>query len=89
MSTLSIRLPEDLKAKAVQLAKKKKMSLEALVNYWLQTAVVQEETMEWMNRRLAGKNPELLIAAFGRFLIPTQFKGCGKLRETRSLSRSK
>jgi predicted transcriptional regulator len=72
MSTLSIRLPEDLKAKAVQLAKKKKMSLDALVNYWLQTAVVQDETMEWMNRRLAGKNPELLIAEFGRFLEKTK-----------------
>ncbi|MGI0015479.1 MAG: hypothetical protein ACREBU_18840 [Nitrososphaera sp.] len=72
MSTLSIRLPEDLKAKAVQLAKKKKMSLDALVNYWLQTAVVQDETIEWMKTRLAGKNPELLIAKFGTFLEKTK-----------------
>jgi predicted transcriptional regulator len=72
MSTLSIRLPEDLKAKAVQLAKKKKMSLDALVNYWLQTAVVQDETIEWMKTRLAGKNSELLIAELGRFLEKTK-----------------
>lgn len=72
MSTLSIRLPEDLKTKAVQLAKKKKMSLDALVNYWLQTAVVQEETIEWMKTRLAGKNSKLLIAEFGRFLEKTK-----------------
>ncbi len=72
MSTLSIRLPEDLKAKAVQLAKKKKMSLDALVNYWLQTAVVQDETIEWMKTRLAGKNSALLIAELGNFLEKTK-----------------
>lgn len=72
MSTLSISLPEDLKAKAVQLAQKKKMSLDALVNYWLLTAVVQDETIEWMKTRLASKNPEFLIAEFGKFLEKTK-----------------
>ncbi len=72
MSTLSIRLPDDLKVKATQLAKKKNMSLNALVNYWLQTAVVQDETIEWMTRRLSGKNPNLLIAEFGKFLEKTK-----------------
>lgn len=72
MSTLFIRLPDDLKVKAIQLAKKKNVSLNALVNYWLQTAVVQDETIEWMTRRLSGKNPDLLIAGFGKFLERTK-----------------
>jgi hypothetical protein len=72
MSTISIRLPEELKTKAVLLAQKKKISLNELVKYWLQTAVVQEETMEWMKSRLHGKNPELLIAEFGKFLEKTK-----------------
>ncbi len=68
MSTISIKLPDDLKTKALLLAQKKKMSLNELVKYWLHTAVVQEETMEWIRRRLRGKKPELLIAEFGKFL---------------------
>lgn len=72
MSTLSIRLPEELKNKALFLAQKKNMSLNALVSYWLQTAVVQDETMEWMTKRLRGKNSELLIHEFGKFLQKTK-----------------
>lgn len=72
MSTVSIQLPDDLKSKAMLLAQKKNMSLDALVGYWLQTAVVQDETIEWMERRLNGKNPELLIAQFGKFLEGTR-----------------
>ncbi len=72
MSTLSIQLPDDLKTKAVQLAKKKNMSLNTLVSYWLQTAIVQDETMEWMKTRLQGRNPSLLLAEFGKFLEKTK-----------------
>lgn len=72
MSTLSIQLPEDLKAKAILLAQKQSISLDALVGYWLQTAVVQDETMEWMRRRLNGKNSEVLISQFGKFLKQTK-----------------
>ena len=43
MSAISIRLPDDLKEKAMRLAKKKNMSFNGLVNYWLQAAVMQEE----------------------------------------------
>ena len=57
MSALSIRLPDELKEKAMRLAKKKNMSFNSLVNYWLQAAVTQEETVEWMKRPLAGKDP--------------------------------
>ena len=56
----------------MQLAQKKKMSLNELVKYWLHTAVVQEETMDWMKSRLRSKNPKLLIAEFGRFLEKTK-----------------
>jgi len=72
MSAISIRLPDDLKEKAMRLAKKKNMSFNGLVNYWLQAAVMQEETVEWMKRRLNGKNPELLISELGKFLQKTK-----------------
>ncbi len=72
MSAISIRLPDDLKEKAMRLAKKKNMSFNGLVNYWLQAAVMQEETVEWMKRRLNGKNPELLISVLGKFLQKTK-----------------
>ena len=61
MSAVSIKLPDDLKKKALRLAKKKNVPLNGLVNYWLQTAVLQDETIEWMKRHLRGKNSELLI----------------------------
>lgn len=72
MSTLSIRLPDDLKEKAMRLAKKQNISFNRLVNYWLQAAVLQDETIEWMRRQLSGKNPELLVAEFGKFLRRTK-----------------
>jgi len=72
MSTVSIQLPDDLKSKVILLAQKKSMALDALVGYGLQAAVVQDETIEWMMRRLNGKNSELLIAQFGKFLEKTK-----------------
>ena len=72
MSATSVRLPDELKDKAMRLAKKKNMSFNSLVNYWLQAAVQQDETIEWMKSRLSGKNPELVITKFGAFLKKTQ-----------------
>ena len=72
MAAISIRLPDDLKEKAVRLAQKKNMSFNSLVTYWLQTAVVQDETVEWMRRRLKGKEPAYLIAQLGDFLDKTR-----------------
>jgi len=72
MSAISVRLPDNLKDKAMRLAKKKNVSFNRLVNDWLQAAVQQDETMEWMKSRLSGKNPDLVIAKFGRFLEKTQ-----------------
>ncbi len=72
MSAISVRLPDELKDKAMRLAKKKNMSFNSLVNYWLQAAVQQDETIEWMKSRLSGKNPDLVIAKFGDFLQKTQ-----------------
>jgi len=71
MAAISVRIPDELKEKAMRLAKKNNMSFNSLVNYWLQTAVIRDETLEWMKRRLAGKEPEQLIAAFGEFLEKT------------------
>lgn len=61
MSTLSIRRPDDLKYKVMRLAKKKNMSFNGLVNHWLQAAVTQDETFEWMKKRLQGKDSKLLL----------------------------
>ncbi len=72
MSTLSIRVPDDLKEKAARLARKNKMSFNAFVNQWLQIAVIREETLEWMESRLNNKNRELLISEFGDFLSKTK-----------------
>lgn len=72
MSAISVRLPDELKDKAMRLAKKKNMSFNSLVNYWLQAAVQQDDTLEWMKSRLSGKNSNLLIAKFGTFLGKTQ-----------------
>ncbi len=72
MSAISVRLPDELKDKAMRLAKKKNISFNSLVNYWLQAAVQQDETIEWMKSRLSGKNPDLVIAKFGDFLQKTQ-----------------
>ncbi|ETW98350.1 hypothetical protein [Candidatus Entotheonella palauensis] len=68
MGAISVRLPDDLKDKAMKLAKKKNISFNSLVNHWLQAAVMQDETLEWMNKQLGGKNPADLIADFGDFL---------------------
>ena len=68
MGAISVRLPDDLKDKAMRLAKKKNISFNSLVNHWLQAAVMQDETLEWMNRQLGGKKPADLITDFGTFL---------------------
>lgn len=72
MSAISVRLPNDLKDKAMRLAKKKNISFNSLVNHWLQAAVMQDETLEWVNRQLGGKQPADLIADFGTFLEKTE-----------------
>ena len=72
MSAISVRLPDELKDKAMRLAKKRNMSFNSLVNYWLQAAVQQDETIEWMKSRLSKKNPDLATAKFGAFLKKTQ-----------------
>lgn len=72
MGAISVRLPDDLKEKAMRLAKKKNMSFNGLVNYWLQAAVIQDETVEWMKRSLRGKDIDLLMAEFGKFLKKTK-----------------
>lgn len=72
MGAISVRLPDDLKEKAMRLAKKKNMSFNSLINYWLQAAVTQDETVEWMKRQLSGKDTEKLIGEFGNFLEKTK-----------------
>lgn len=72
MSTLSIRVPEDLKRKASRLAHKNEMSFNAFVNHWLQIAVTREETLEWMENRLKNLNKKKLISDLGGLLSKTK-----------------
>ena len=72
MAALSVRIPDELKNKARRLARKQNLSLNSLINHWLRTAVMQDETIEWMKRQLGGKNPERLIASFGKTLSDIQ-----------------
>lgn len=65
-------MPETLKKKAIQLARKNEMSFNAYVNQWLQIAVTREETMEWMRQRLNRKDINKLITEFGVFLEKTK-----------------
>ncbi|MGH1366400.1 MAG: toxin-antitoxin system HicB family antitoxin [Calditrichia bacterium] len=71
MSAMSIRIPDELKEKAMRLAKKNNISFNSLVNHWLRTAVMQDETIAWMNRRLQGKDSTELIEQFGKVLSET------------------
>ena len=72
MTTVLLHIPDELKSKTTQIARKKNMSFNSFVNYWLQVAVMREETIEWMNARLKGKNHNQLIDQFGQFLAKSK-----------------
>ena len=72
MGAISVRLPDELKDKAIRLAKKKNMSFNSLVNHSLQATVLRDETLEWMESNLKGKTSDLAIAKFGSFMEKTQ-----------------
>ena len=45
VGAISVRLPDDLKDKAMKLAKKKNISFNSLVNYWLQAGARRLDAM--------------------------------------------
>ena len=72
MDAISVRLPDELKDKAIRLAKKKNMSLSfnSLMTHSLQATILRDETR--MESNLKGKSSDLAIAKFGSFLKKTQ-----------------
>ncbi|MCC7338163.1 MAG: toxin-antitoxin system HicB family antitoxin [Pirellulaceae bacterium] len=53
MATLSLRMRDDLKAKAQQLASEQGVSLNSFINATLAATVAQSETLAMMGERLA------------------------------------
>ncbi len=52
MATLSLRMRDDLKRKAQQLAKQQGVSLNGFVNATIAAAIAQEETLMFFRNRL-------------------------------------
>lgn len=53
MATLSLRMRDDLKAKAQQLASEQGVSLNSYINATLAATIAQSETLAMMGQRLA------------------------------------
>jgi hypothetical protein len=60
MATLSLRMRDDLKQKAQQLAKEQGISLNGFVNATIAAAVAQQETLMFFSDRLRGVDQEAL-----------------------------
>lgn len=54
MATLSLRMRDDLKAKAQQLASEQGVSLNSYINATLAATIAQSETLAMMGDRLSG-----------------------------------
>ncbi len=52
MATLSLRMRDDLKRKAQQLAKEQGVSLNGFINATLAATIAQQETLEFFSDRL-------------------------------------
>lgn len=68
MATLSLRMRDDLKKKAQQLAKQQGVSLNGDVNATLAAAVAQEETLLFFSDRLSGVDREALHRRVMKFM---------------------
>lgn len=72
MATLSLRIREDLKRKALALAKREGVSLNNFVNAALAAAVAQEETLAFFEDRLKDVDLESLHERVLRFMSETR-----------------
>lgn len=68
MATLSLRMRDDLKAKAQRLASEQGVSLNSYINATLAATVAQSETMAMMGARLAEVDREQLHARVLEFM---------------------
>ena len=68
MATLSLRMRDDLKQKAQQLAKEQGVSLNSFVNTTIAAAVAQQETLALFGDRLRGVDRESLHKRVLKFM---------------------
>lgn len=72
MATLSLRMRDDLKRKAQQLAKEQGVSLNAFVNATLAAAVAQQETLAFFSDRLQDVDRDALEQRVLKFMRKTR-----------------
>jgi antitoxin component of RelBE/YafQ-DinJ toxin-antitoxin module len=72
MATLSLRMRDDLKAKAQQLASQQGVSLNSYINATLAATVAQAETLAMMGDRLSNVDKDQLHARVMKFMSKTQ-----------------
>lgn len=72
MATLSLRMRDDLKRRAQQLAKQQGVSLNGFVNATIAAAIAQEETLTFFNDRLKDVDLEALHQRVLKFMRSTR-----------------
>ena len=72
MATLSLRMRDDLKQKAQQLAKEQGVSLNSFVNSTLAAAIAQQETLAFFNDRLRDTDRDALHQRVMKFMRKTR-----------------
>ncbi len=72
MATLSLRMRDDLKAKAQQLASEQGVSLNGFINATLAATVTQAETMVMLGDRLSDVDQERLHSRVMKFMSQTR-----------------
>ena len=72
MATLSLRMRDDLKQKAQQLAKAQGVSLNSFINATLAAVVAQQETLMFFSDRLRGVNQDQLHERVLQFMRQTR-----------------
>ena len=68
MATVSLRLRDDLKTKAQQLANEQGVSLTSFINATIAAAVAQQETLMFFSDRLRDADQELLHKRVLKFM---------------------
>ncbi len=72
MATLSLRMRDDLKAKAQQLASEQGVSLNSYINATLAATIAQAETLAMMGDRLSNVDKDQLHARVMKFMSKTR-----------------
>ncbi len=72
MATLSLRMRDDLKQKAQQLAKAQGVSLNGFINATLAAAVAQQETLAFFSDRLRDVDQDALHKRVLEFMRQTR-----------------